>query len=382
METWLTERQLLDAARRYGSKVSADQLKRWRDAHLIPRPVQSHPRGRQGSASFYPPGTLTRLLRVSGLRRLHKKLDRIRFELWWDGDFVGQLDPVRELLVEQLDRALSPLRNHRDRYDDPFDAAEAAVTGDALAGREPGLRAMRRLAGSGENLKSVAHAIFEELFGGSPVWDGASAGPAEAEPSLRELVERAIGVARAKATTASDRTPLLPPEADIVEAIRAFNEQRVWDLNDPGWAIRQATDDDLEQARQLARLLMDGLHDYAAITEHQRGADHAGLSVFRGLNTSGLFMRALATQFSLMLAALLATDSESSNVARNLQALSENRVGMRCGALFLTEHPGYAFLLKPEATQTLRALSEEEQKVIERTVRDFLSRHPECAESS
>lgn len=382
MLDWLTEKQLLDAARRHGGKVSTNQLKRWRDAELIPRPVQSHPRGQHGSVALYPPGTLTQLLTVTKLRQSFKKLDRIRFELWWDGAYDGQTASIRALRVAQLDAALSPLRDHRDSYESPFDAAEAAVAGEALAGPDPALRAMRRLAKGSENLQSAAHAIFEELFGGSPVWDGASAGPDEAEPSLRELVERVTGVARAKADTLTNDVPLLPADADIVQAIRTFNRLRVFDLDEPGWALRQAMDGDLEGARQQARLLLEALSDFAAIIERQGGRDHAGLSVFRGLNKPTLLARAIATQFSLMLPALLVTAEERSNVARNLQALSENRIGMRCGEMFLTEHPGYTFLLQPGATERLRSLPHEEYAVIDQTFREFLSRHPECGEDT
>jgi len=316
MSERMTEKQLLQAITRQGHKISADQLKRWRRADLIPRPVQSHPSGNRGSEATYPPGTLNQLLAVCELRDRFKKLDRIRFELWWAGQHTGDLTHIRAFIVARLERLMGAPREHRGRHEDPFEAAEAAVSGAALSSRDPVLRAMRRFAKTDENLRSAAHAIFWELFGGEVEWESADTGLEDPEPSLAELVEHTTGMHRAKSDELEAGQPLLDASVDIIKAIQTMNLGRVFDLDHPGWAIEQVSDAELEQAREKARILVLGLGSLVSLYAIRRGRDHGGLSLLQGVVAPDPTGIALAMQLVILLPSLLETDQERTNPDR------------------------------------------------------------------
>lgn len=372
----MTERQLLTAARRQGCKVSADQLKRWRRAELIPRPIQTHPTGQLGSQATYPPGTLTRLLAVCELRKRFRRLERIRFELWWSGHYAGAMAPIRAFLIAQLEGLLTELREHRDRFDDPFDAAEAATSDSNPHLRHRGLRTMRRLAKDDQDFGSAMFAILLDLFGGEPAWDLKSGD----EPSLAELVERATGVERAKTDRLFSGERLLPATTSIVDTIQDFG-QSIFNLDDPGWAIREASDAQLVTARVQARLIVQGLPAVAHIVAARYGRDHAGLSVLGALDSTDPVLVTVVVQWALLMPSLMTTEAETTTVAKTLDALAVNADKLACAELFITELPKYAFLLKPDRDATLESLTSEERTLIASQVNNFLIRHPECSQS-
>lgn len=389
----LTEKQLLAAAKRQGRKVSPDKLKRWRRAELIPRPVQTHPVGQPGSEASYPPGTLTRLLGVCELRKRFKKLDRIRFELWWSGYYAGGTAPIRAFLIAKLDPLLTELRELRDRFGDPVEAAEAAVAGPISDLRDPGLRAMRRLVKDDENLRSVGYAVLLDLFGGEVPWDhdtragvavlldlfGASviSEVGVLEPSLRDLAERASGFERAKTDQLDSGTTLFPADANFVDAIRTLFGQRMFDLDDPGWAIRKATDEELETARVRARLIT-GLAPFARLVTTGHGRDYAGLSFLKVTDLQDPTTVSVLTQYSLLIPSLWVEEPGTTYGSQTLDALAANSDVLACSELFLTELPQYAFLLTPDAPSRLASLTTEERQLTRDTVNAFLDRHPNC----
>jgi len=389
----LTEKQLLAAARRQGCKVSPDQLKRWRRAELLPRPDQTHSVGQRGSEATYPPGTLTQLLTVCELRTRFKKLDRIRFELWWSGHYEGGTAPIRAFLAAELEPPLAELRELRDRFGDPVEAAEAAVAGPISNLRHPGLRAMRRRVKDDENLRSVMYALLLDLFGGEVPWDhdtraglavlldlfGASviSEVGALEPSLRDLAERASGFERAKTDELDSGTTLFPADANFVDTIRTLFSQRLFDLDDPGWAIRKATDEELETARTRARLVT-GLSRFARLVATGHGRDYAGLSFLNVTDLQDPTIVALLTQHSLLIPSLWAEEPGTIYGSRTLDALAAQRDVLACSELFLKELPRYAFLLTPDAQSRLESMTTEEQQLTRQTVNAFLDRHPEC----
>lgn len=388
-----TEDQLIAAASRHGCKVSPDQLKRWRRAELIPRPTQTHPEGRHGSEATYPPKTLRQLLAVCRLRGRFKKLDRIRFELWWAGGYPGSLALVRKFLVSRFEKMLSELKEHRDRFDDPFEAAEAAVSGKSLESRDPALRAMRRFAKSDENLRSAAQAIFCDLFGAEVPWHfetkaglsiliglfGAEviSDVGALEPSLAELVEQVTGAQRAKSDVLDVGLPLLDATANVVEVIQRISIRRAFSLDDPGWAFKQASDDELERAREQAQLFVSGMGLLVQLTARRHGRDYAGLSILQGLIKPDPDLIVICLQLFLLLPTLLHTDDERANASNTLEALSQNLNQMRFVQEFLEEHPTYAFIFKPDGAGQLKALPTEERDLIQAATHDFIVRHPE-----
>ena len=375
----MTEAHLLKAAVRQGCKVSSYQVKRWRGAGLLPRPSQDHPAGQVGSTSTYPSGTLRQLLAVCRMHERFRSLERVRFELWWEGEYRGDIEPVREYMVRRLDRLLSPIREFRDRYDDPLDAAEAAVDDVDLASRNPGFRAMRRFAKTDDNLRSAVVALLCELFGGDVAWDSPDTGLDEPDPSLTELVERVTGAARAKTDSIESGEPLLGPDADVVGSIQLMIRGGVIDLDHPGSAIATATDEAFDTAAAAARLLVNGLGSVARVSGVRRGRDFAGLSFMAALNGSDPTLVAFVLQLTLCLPSLLQTEAERAHAANTYTAIERNRDSLYCIEMFCHEHPGYAFIFKPDAASRLQKLSREERALLNQTIEGFQQRHPKCA---
>ena len=319
------------------------------------------------------------LLGICRLRARFNDLERIRFELWWTGEYAGDLAPIRQFLVGRLEPLVAELWELRDRYDDPFDAAEAAVSGP-IRSRDPVLRAMRRFAKTDENLRSAALAIFLDLFGGDVPWESPDTGLEEREPSLAELVERVSGIHRAKTDLLDSGQPLLDESTDIVSLIRAMHVHGVIDLDHPGQAIHQATDDELTQARERARLFLDGVGALVRVYTATRGRDYAGLSVLgRQAVTPDPTSIALTVQLFILLPSLVEAEEGKANAASTFEALASNAVRLKCIRLFVQEHPGYSFMLKPDGPDRVRALPSDERELIVTTFNEFVQRHPECS---
>jgi hypothetical protein len=97
------------AAAGYG--VTPLQLARWHRAGLLPKPRQ-HPLGRgRGTETRYPPGTLLQVVALCRLREEERRLDRLAFQLWWEG-FSIDVELVRAHLVgvaSRFDREVQEL---------------------------------------------------------------------------------------------------------------------------------------------------------------------------------------------------------------------------------------------------------------------------------
>lgn len=76
---------LVDQAAVHGFRITSDDVVRWHRAGLLPPPKQLTTHGRSGSKTLYPVGTLTPLLRLCEVRRVHKRFERNGWDMWWRG---------------------------------------------------------------------------------------------------------------------------------------------------------------------------------------------------------------------------------------------------------------------------------------------------------
>jgi hypothetical protein len=233
---------------------------------------------------------------------------------------------------------------------------------------------MRRLAKNDQDLRSVLVAILHTLFGGEPAWELKSGD----EPSLTKLFERATGTERAKTDPLFSEKPLLSADANVVEAIEDTFHQGVFNLDDPGWAIRRASDIDLERARGQARVFLQGLPAAAHIVAARYTRDYGGLGMSGVIDLADPTIVAVMVQLSLLLRQLSSTDEEKKSAAESLDALTANVNIFTCAELMRSELPQYRFLLRPDRDARLASMTSEERELIARTVDDFMRRHPEC----
>src|SRR6266545_847905 len=265
-----TREQLLAAATAAGLAVSQAQLSRWHRADLLPRPqVRSLGRGR-GTVSLYPPGSGQRLVRVARLHQRQRRLMSVAWQLWWDDGGPVPV-PARELLVQVAQR-WEQYRTHlaellaREQAGDPDAIGELdAIYRQAETGRVGRhLGQVRRNIGR-EGFSTVARVLAEIGVGRFRGYEReASASDEESETGA--LVERAMGLDRARSDRLADAGPWLDgdPEVDFVRLSQALN---AWPLA----AGVSASEEELHQARAELRAFLAVISTMAPLFERLFG---------------------------------------------------------------------------------------------------------------
>src|SRR6266487_1703336 len=265
-----TRGQLLAAATAAGLAVSQAQLSRWHRAGLLPRPqVRSLGRGR-GTVSLYPPGSGQRLVRVAQLHQRERRLTSVAWRLWWDDGGPVPV-PARELLVQVAQR-WEQYRTHFAELLAGEQAGEPDATGELDAiycqaetgriGRQLGQ--VRRNIGR-EGFSTVVRVLAEIGVGRFQGYErGVSASDEDSETGA--LVERAMGLDRARSDRLADAGPWLDgdPEVDFVRLSRALN---TWPLA----AGVSASEEELHQARAELRAFLTVISTMAPLFEQLFG---------------------------------------------------------------------------------------------------------------
>ena len=149
---------VIHGAAAVGYGVTPLQLARWHRAGLLPKPRQ-HPLGRgRGTETRYPPGTLLQVVALCRLREEERRLDRLAFQLWWEG-FSIDVGLVRAHLVgvaSRFDREVQELHPEL-----PLTCPQSPVEG--LFRRTFGKRRVEALAGE------LKEAIEAGGHGGLPI---------------------------------------------------------------------------------------------------------------------------------------------------------------------------------------------------------------------
>jgi hypothetical protein len=296
----LTEAALLAAVGTRESAVDGRRLRRWREKKVVP-PPQRVVTGSVGSGYRYPTWVVDQVVRVAELLRERRDLDFVAIELWWEGRWID-CDRLRAALIQ-------PFEAVRDRTDaisdehggDALDAAQAfAAEAERDAANHGGWGLVgQRIGARPEERMRVTAALMQIGFGEMPALDVHDDG----EPALRELMLRALGFERLMHEAVIDGEPLVPDdfdlEAEIIElaGVLPLRPQAVIDL------LAEASDDQLEDARRRAHIVVDELAVQAAEIEQRYGSDYAALGSLRELTdrsrrggTSALIAILLATR--------------------------------------------------------------------------------------
>lgn len=270
------EATLIQTCADRGRVVTADQLKRWRQKGLLQRPRQVHVQGRRGSRSVYPEEAVEQAMLVDELlRNRRRSFDDALIELWRRGSWVDR-GPVRRALVrplEQMGQAWSELL--AQAHGDPSEAADLAVARFTLRDASSVTKLMvRRLGGP----RSGARELQDVWFFFSLAFDGDQEG-IEDEPGtpLEHAVATATGSQRARHDRVLDGRPWL---VEVISATGVVHElKRAGALDVPGMASRlaNASEVELDQARNDVLLFTDGLATIARGMEAMFGFDFAGL---------------------------------------------------------------------------------------------------------
>lgn len=367
------ERTLMRQVAHAGVEVSADQLKRWRRGGLVPRPRQEHARGLRGSRSWYPPWTADQLEAVARLHQTAHRLDELRVDVWWAELWV-EPRAVRASLVSLLDRTSAKARAIRGEHRDASEAADAIVSATNLkSDASAAVRLMRRRLGHRrDDLLNVLWVLLVLGLGGELVWEAEDEDEA---PSARELLERAGGMDRAKRESVADGEPWLPSTANARDYLSQLRDAGAFNVEDLARPIREASDEDLEQARADAHLFADRLSIVGNALEGLLGEDVAGLGSLAALVPDDSWDRAALVRNMVILRRITSAQAFA-EIARMVDEVHDRSAAIvKLRATF----PQYGGLLRLDMDRRLAALPRPEAARARAELNTYLDKHPDIA---
>jgi hypothetical protein len=267
----ISQDQLLQAVIKAGlDPASSDGLKRLRRAGLLQPGVQEHHPDRRGSETFYPQEAAAQLVGVLRLKAEVRAFDQLRFWAWWEGLWV---DPrqLRNTLMHWVATETRPLRDHLGSHGDPDEAADAVARAFGIRNRSgPGW--LQRRVGPAMT-GSALYLLIQLMAGGQPDWNGIPFDDPSQIPSIGDgpdaLLYRAIGFPSLATPISNDIGPLVEHPPPVDELFDQLQETNLLDMYSWLQAVRTASLQELERARQLARtFLVDG-RLWAAAVKYQ-----------------------------------------------------------------------------------------------------------------
>jgi hypothetical protein len=207
---------------------------------------------------------------VCHLRQEHRWLAELSFSLWWEAYDVS-IAKVRDSL-----RHFLPPRPRRKRGQDALAAAEAAVPAALHSGLPIARKLRRRLPA--EDAHTALVALLLPWMGGRSVWTNTREDEDLDEKAPQDLVFKGLGLERAASDRVGDAGPWLATGATAVpEAVSTLQQTGVLTVEGLRELVNGATEAELTQAREDARLLAEGLPIVAKAAEALRGRNALGL---------------------------------------------------------------------------------------------------------
>jgi hypothetical protein len=366
----MSQRELLAAARRQGAKVSSDQLKRWREAGLVPRPTVVHVAGIRGSRALYPEWAIEQLVIVERLHRSIHRLDALRVAVWWEGHWV-EPNALRASLIVPLDRLSAQARELTGDAEDPFAAADVIVSAMAIERASSGITSLlRKRLGGNADLINLIWTFLSLGFGAPGPWaeDDRTEDPA---PSFFDLLERATGTDRMRVRT-TNVGGWIPPDFDMAKFTEELRAVGAFDAQDMSRPIREASNDAIEQARVDAEMFYDRLHAIGRVLEDLLDEEIPWLRALSFLAPRDAADRSSLIRNMLILR-VLAGDASFGRVEALVEqeyarfvAISEIRDGL----------PQHQSILRVDIAQRLEELPPADAAKVREDISKFLEDHP------
>jgi len=357
--------------------VTADQLKRWRQKGLLQRPRQVHMQGQRGSRSVYPEEAVEQAMLVDELlRNRRRSFDDALIELWRRGSWVDRGALLRALVrpLEQMGKAWSELL--AEAHDDPNEAADLAVARFTLRDASSMTKLMvKRLGGprsGARELRDVVWFFFLLAFDGEQ--EGVEDGPGT---RLEHVVATATGSQRARQDRVLDGRPWL---VEVISATGVVHElKRAGALDVPGMASRlsNASEAELDQARDDVLLFTDGLAAIAHGMEAMFGLDFAGLGSLVALASDSKEGFPFLIYTMLVLRHVLGEDP----FEQIGEMVGENQERFAAIAAIEKAIPGMAAALQQDASGTERLPGQKREELRVR-LEALFARDPELCRSS
>lgn len=253
---------LIALAKAHNFSVSKHQMARWHRSGLLPLPQDRRFLGRgAGSRTIYPMGTGAQLLALLEIHAKERRLPYVGWSVWW----AGYRSPLRKQVRKFLERAIVLVEKALQSKVELGEFEGGRLTQRAVS------RARRRVGR--RRFPQFVHLILDAgrgNFGG------------RLDHNESDLLEQGLGLDRARDDSIKGATPWLQGEID--GALRSLGE--VLQPDKLRQHIREANDQELEDARDEIRSFISLVKGFATITELIFGPHAFGLDIFRDLDMS------------------------------------------------------------------------------------------------
>jgi len=291
MDGWITDDELLQQGTELGARATPRRIKRWRKEGLLQRSIQQHVAGRRGSVSLCPSESVHQLIALYRLHQKERRLDELRFFLWWEGYFVdrgklraGMRDTLRKLGAklhvgtEALKRAAKKEEPDPDLV--PAVAAERLAGNLAGTSRFPLVRLMRRnLRRQKADVLSALMVLAQLVLGVTPIFGDALNELGEMTPEKSLFV--GAGLAPATAVGPGGTPPWIPGgAATLPDALAEVEKIGIADVPQLAQLVEEASNDEFDQARIAARFLIEDMPVFVKGFSVLFGRDVMGLGFF------------------------------------------------------------------------------------------------------
>ncbi len=369
------ERELLAAAAHAGEEISAHQLKRWRRAGLIPRPRVVHEQGVRGSRALYPAWVIEQLLAVAGLHRTVRGLSELVIAVWWEGHWV-ETQALRAALIGPLQQLSEEARAARRGGEDPYEAADRLLQEmkDDGAPSKAVTLIRSRLSGRADFLDLLWTFLVIGLGGKAP-WEQEDRSAPDPAPGALALLAKATGVERAMRDDPAGNGPWLPADFDLRAFVAELRDAGGFDLDDTARPIREASEQQLAQAREDALLFAGSLALIGTVLKGLLGEDVGGMGSVSALDPDSTSARAALVR-SVLILRPLAGDDAFSAMAQLVEGVRERYAAI---AELRAALPQHAELLRVDYAERLAALPPARAEVVRAEVSQLLEERPDLA---
>lgn len=190
-------------------------------------------------------------------------------------------------MIEPLARLAEEVRQARGGEQDPYEAADRLMAGMKDEGQpSDALVLMRQRLNGPADVANVLWTLLVIGLGGKAPWEQEDRSAPDPAPSALQLLATAAGVDRAMSDDTVGNGPWLPADFDLVAFMAGLRDAGGFDLNDPTRPIREATREQLEQAREDAILFSRPLAMIGRVLEGMLEPDAAGMGSLRAFTAS------------------------------------------------------------------------------------------------
>ncbi len=301
------------------------------------------------------------------------RLNDLVVAAWWAGHWV-QRGALRRALTERLNRISAQARAVRAQHPDPFAAADVIVRATSLRDPSPALALMRRrLPGGRGDLRELLWLFCVLGLGGEHEWEPDEEDADNDAPALETLLEQAAGLDRAKREGLAGNEPWLPTGVRARDAVLELRDAGAFELEDFARPVRDATDAQLDQAREDARLFSEPLATIGQVIESLVGQDVAGIGSLAALAVQDASDRAGMTRTMLVLRRAAGDEA----FARIGQTVKEHYAVFTAIQQLRAALPEHAHLLRLDLSDRLADLPDSDAARVHDDLDRYLTEHPQ-----